>query len=73
MKVLKDRSIVVGDCGGYMSWFTENGQLVHKYKGPSGVVLFDIDQTNSVLVLGREREHTFEVYTKSDAFNIHKY
>ena len=55
MKVLNDRNIAIGDCGGYMSWFTPTGQLLHKYKGASGVALFDIDQTNSVLVLGRER------------------
>lgn len=53
MKVLNNRNIIIGDCGGYMSWFTHTGQLIHKFKGPSGVALFDVDQTNSLLVLGR--------------------
>lgn len=53
MKVLNDRKIVVGDCGGYMNWFSPTGKLISKFKGSSGVCLFDIDQTNSLLVLGR--------------------
>ena len=72
MKVLNDGKVVIGDCGGYMNWFNPTGKLINKFKGSSGVCLFDIDQTNSLLVLGREKEHMFEVYTKGDAFKIHQ-
>ena len=70
VKILNNRNIVAGDCGGYMTWFNPTGQLINKFKGSSGVSLFDIDQTNSLLVVGREKEHMFEVYTKDDAFKI---
>ena len=53
MKVLNDGKVVVGDCGGYMNWFSPTGKLISRFKGSSGVCLFDIDQTNSLLVLGR--------------------
>ena len=55
MQVLRDNKVVVGDSGGYMSWFTPSGQLMTNSKGNSGVSLFTIDQTNNLLVLGRER------------------
>lgn len=70
MQVMSDNRIVVGDNGGYMSWFTATGQLISNSKGNSGVSLFSVDQTNSLLVLGREREHMFEIYTKPDALHI---
>ena len=57
--MLKNNNIVVGDSGGYMNWFTPSGQLITKFNGPSGVALFSIDQTNNILVVGREREHMF--------------
>lgn len=62
--------MVIGDSGGYMSWYNPTGELLDKLNGPSGVAMFDIDQTNSLLVLGREREHIFEMYTKPNAFKI---
>ena len=53
MQVLRDNRVVVGDSGGYMSWFSASGQLIHSSKGNSGVSLFTVDQTNNLLVLGR--------------------
>ena len=70
MQVLKDDRVVVGDSGGYVSWFTPTGQLIASSKGNSGVSLFTIDQTNNLLVLGREREHMFEIYSKLDPLKI---
>lgn len=55
MQVLKNNNIVVGDCGGYMNWFSPSGQLLTRFGGPSGVGLFSIDQTNNIMVVGRER------------------
>jgi len=55
MQVLKNNSILISDSGGYMSLFTSIGQLVTRFGGSSGVSLFAIDQTNSILVVGRER------------------
>lgn len=55
MQVLKNNSILISDSGGYMSLFTSTGQLVTRFGGSSGVSLFAIDQTNSILVVGRER------------------
>ena len=59
MQVLKNNNIAVGDSGGYMNWFTPSGQLISKFQGESGISLFAIDQTNSILVIGREKEHKF--------------
>lgn len=53
MQVLNNNNVVIGDTGGYISWFTPTGQLITKMSGASGVSLFSIDQTNSILVVGR--------------------
>jgi len=55
-----------------MNWFTKTGQLITRFNGASGVALFAIDQTNEILVLGREREHMFEIYTKKGALNVNQ-
>ena len=67
---MKNGNLVVGDSGGYMTWFSPTGQLIGNFKGASGVSLFSIDQSNNLLVLGREREHMFEIYSKPSAFKI---
>ena len=59
MQVMRNGNVVVGDNGGYMSWFTPTGQLINNFKGGSGISLFSIDQSNNLLVLGRDREHMF--------------
>lgn len=59
MQVMKNNNIVIGDSGGYMNWFSSSGQLLGRFGGQSGVGLFCIDQTNNILVVGREREHIF--------------
>lgn len=56
---MKNNNIVIGDSGGYMNWFSSSGQLLGRFGGQSGVGLFCIDQTNNILVVGREREHIF--------------
>lgn len=55
MQVLNNNNIAVGDNGGYMNWFTPSGQLIGKFGGESGIALFAIDQTNSILVIGRDK------------------
>lgn len=72
MQVLNNNNLVVGDGGGAISWFSPTGQLIHSMKNSSGVgvTMFSIDQTNNLLVLGRERDHIFEIYTKPDAIKI---
>jgi hypothetical protein len=67
---MKNNNVAVGDSGGYMNWFTPSGQLIKRFNGASGVALFSIDQTNSILVIGREREHMFEIYSKKNALKI---
>lgn len=52
---MKNNNVVIGDTGGYVSWFTPSGQLISKLKGDSGVSLFSIDQTNNIMVVGREK------------------
>jgi hypothetical protein len=59
MQVLRNNNLVIGDSGGYMNWFSRSGQLLSKFNGPSGVSLFCIDQTNNILVVGRQKEHMF--------------
>ncbi len=72
MQVLNNNNVVIGDTGGYISWFTPTGQLITKMSGASGVSLFSIDQTNSILVVGREREHMFEIYSKKNILKINR-
>lgn len=72
MQVLNSNNIVVSDSGGYVSWFTPTGQLMTKLSGASGVSLFCIDQTNNIMVVGREREHMFEIYGKKNALKIYR-
>jgi hypothetical protein len=55
MQVLRNNNLVIGDSGGYISWFNKSGQLLHKFNGASGVSLFCLDQTNNILVVGRQK------------------
>ena len=55
MQVLKNNNILISDNGGYMSLFGSSGELINRFGGSSGISLFSMDQTNSMLVVGRER------------------
>lgn len=56
-----------------MNWFTGQGQLTERSSGgASGVSLFTVDQTNNLMVVGREREHMFEIYGKRGAMKINR-
>ena len=70
MQVLRNNNIAISDSGGYMNWFTPSGQLINKVEGESGISLFAIDQTNNILVIGREKEHKFEIYVKKGSMKI---
>lgn len=55
MAVMNNGNIVVGDTSGYLSWFTEYGQVIKTEKGASSVISLKIDSTSNLLVVARER------------------
>ena len=73
MGFLKSGEIVVGDTTGHIVWFGENAEVLKSEKGASTVVNLKIDDSSNIMMVAREREHTFEIMTKSSVFQLNDY
>jgi hypothetical protein len=64
--------VVAGDTSGHVVWYTPEGQVLKSEKGGSAVVSIKIDDSSTIMMVAREREHTFEIMTKSSLFDINE-
>lgn len=63
-------NMVIGDSNGNLTWHGQCGELIKTVPGSSGIVLMTSDSSKSILMVGREKEHTFEMFTYKEGLTI---
>ena len=70
LQVTNGGNLVISDASGSINWFGGDGGFLASNKGNSGATLFSVEQTGNVLLVAREREHLFDVYTNRKSLDL---